>query len=122
MDQQWFRVHQENAVRIVELALPQHLDSGEFDRLNDALLAQFADEPQGHWVIDLADLQYMGSSVLGLMVNIRQRVKEAGGRLVLCGMSPRLLRIFQTCCLERLFVIRAGRAEATRAVSSGSDR
>jgi anti-anti-sigma regulatory factor len=46
------------------------------------------------------------------MVNVRQRVKEARGRLVLCGLSPRLLQIFKTCCMERLFKIVRSRDEA----------
>ena len=41
-------------------------------------------------MLDLTDVVYMGSSVLGLMVNVRQTIKSAGGKLVLCGMSERL--------------------------------
>jgi anti-anti-sigma factor len=102
---------------VVELHLPEHLDSGEFDRLNEAMLKVFAEQPDAAWVLDLSRLSYMGSSVLGLMVNVRQRVKEADGRLALCGMSPRLHQIFRTCCLERLFVIKPDRAGAVRAVA-----
>ena len=63
-------------------------------------------------MLDLTRLCYAGSSVLGLIVNIRQRVKQGGGRLVLCGLSDRLLQIFRTCSLERLFVIRRTEADA----------
>ena len=51
-----------------------------------------------------------------LMVNLRQRVKDAGGKLALCNMSSRLLRVFQTCSLERLFIIKSDREEAVKAV------
>jgi anti-sigma B factor antagonist len=111
-----FHVTQEQSANVVELALPQTLDSGEFDRLNESLLGRIGTEPHGRWVLDLSNLSYMGSSALGLMVNIRQRVKQADGRLVLCGMSPRLVQIFATCCLERLFTIRNTRQEALRAI------
>jgi len=114
MSEDLFRVIQEGPVYILELRLPSHLDSGEFDRLNDAVLAALAEQPAGRWVVDLTSLTYAGSSLLGLMVNARQRVLEAGGRLALCGMSSRLMRIFTTCCLERLFDICNSRAEAIR--------
>ncbi len=52
--------------------------------------------------------------MLGLMVNIRQVVLKAQGKLVLFAMNDRLVRIFETCCLERLFTIVPGRAEAIR--------
>ena len=120
MSLDFFRLSQEQdrgpSVRVVDLELPEALDSGEFDRLNDALLRVFAEEPDGLWVVDLSRLSYIGSSVLGLLVNVRQRVKDAGGGLALCGMSARLMRIFQTCCLEKLFVIRPDRAAAARAI------
>ena len=112
-----FRVIPEGSVQVVELSLPQQLDSGEFDRINDALLSLFSEKPDGRWVLDLTGLAYMGSSALGLMVNIRQKVKQAGGKLALCGLSPRLMQIFRTCCLERLFTIKSVRADAVRAIA-----
>lgn len=65
-------------------------------------------------VLDLSRLAYVGSSVLGLLVSVRQTVKEAGGRLVLCGLSERLMQIFRTRSLERLFVIRRSREDAVK--------
>jgi len=116
-----FRIHQDRVppdqlVQVVELSLPQQLDSGEFDRLNQLLLGAFAEQPDGRWVVDLSRSAYMGSPALGLMVNIWQQVKAGGGRLALCGLSSQLLRIFQTCCLERLFVITADRPAALKVV------
>ena len=112
-----FHLKSEGPVHVVELSIPEQLDSEEFDRLNDALLALFAEKPAGRWVLDLSRLAYMGSSALGLMVNIRQKVKQGGGKLALCGLSPRLMAIFRTCCLERLFTIKGLRADAVRAIA-----
>ena len=117
MASDFFRIVQDPAVTVIELFIPEQLDSSEFDRINEGLLAAFSGKAHGQWVLDLSNLTYVGSSVLGLMVNIRQRVKLAGGRLALCGMSQRLLRVFQTCCLERLFVIKSDRAEAVKALA-----
>jgi stage II sporulation protein AA (anti-sigma F factor antagonist) len=107
-----FEVTQVGAVNVVMLRLPEMMDSHEFDRLNEEVLAAIAGAPQGRWVFDLANLNYMGSSSLGLMVNIRQRVKQVGGQLVLCSISAPLMKIFRTCCLERLFMIYRTRDEA----------
>ena len=107
------QVSQIGTVQVIELWLPETLDSEEFGRLNDSLIAAASGGgPDRALVLDLARLAYAGSSVLGLLVNVRQKVKEAGGRLVLCGLSDRLLQIFRTCSLERLFLIRRSRDEA----------
>jgi anti-sigma B factor antagonist len=99
-------------VQVIRLELPEALDSSEFDRLNDAVLGAIGQRASAGWVVDLSALQYAGSSVLGLLVNIRQRVKQSGGRLVICGLSGLLIQIFKTCSLERMFVIRKSLDEA----------
>jgi anti-anti-sigma factor len=113
-----FRIRKEPAVNILEMLLPEHLDSSEFDRLNEALLGLFDETesaPKG-WVIDFSAVRYIGSAMLGLMVNFRQHVKNHKGKLVLCGVSPRLEEIIRTCCMDRLFLIAKTRQEALRSV------
>ena len=112
-----FRLTEDRSIRVLEFSLTISIDSAEFDRLNEAVLEMLAKEPGAGWVLDLSNVAYMGSAVLGLMVNIRQVVMSAQGKLVLCGMSDRLLRIFETCCMERLFRIVPQRAEAIRIAS-----
>jgi anti-anti-sigma factor len=102
-------------VRMVELRLPAVLDSDEFDALNDRLLNEVATVGAGRCVLDLAAVEYMGSSMLGLLVNARQKIKAAGGRLVLCGLSPWLVQTLHACSLEKLFTVVANRTEAVAA-------
>ena len=115
MTNELFRVTTVESVHVVELTIPETLDDADFDRLSDSVLTLLASQPDAAWVLDLTSLSYAGSALLGLIVNIRQRVRQAGGRLVLCGLSPRLLTIFQTCSLARLFRIVRSQADAVRA-------
>jgi anti-anti-sigma factor len=112
-----FRLSDEGPVKVLELSLPTTIDSSEFDRLNESVLDVIGREPGAGWVLDLARVAYMGSAVLGLMVNIRQVVMKAQGKVVLCSMNERLMRIFETCCMERLFKIVPTRIEAVRHAS-----
>ena len=99
---------------VVELRLPDTLDSAEFDRLNETLLVTVSADPQRAWVIDLSQTSYLGSAVLGLLVNIWQRLRSAGGKMVLCGLSPALTKLFQATSLVRLFTIVRTREDAIR--------
>ena len=107
-----YRLSKSGTVNVVDLTLPHTLDIHEFDRLNESILTLVRGEPEGQWVLDLSRLSYMGSAALGLMVNLRQQIKQSGGRLVLCGLSPQLMHIFKTCCMERLFRIAKTREDA----------
>lgn len=100
------------AVTVVELNLPEVLDSAEFDRLNDAVRSAVDADAARGWVLDLSGVTYMGSAVLGFLVNVRQRVRDGGGRLVLCGVSPRLGQTLRACSLERLLVVEPTRDAA----------
>jgi anti-anti-sigma factor len=113
MPTEFVKFHPGADANIVELQLPISLESAEFDRLNEALLALLKDRPQQKWVIDLAAVTYMGSAMLGMLVNVRQQIKAGGGRLLLCGLSKPLMGIFKTCCMERLFTIVKDRQAAS---------
>src|SRR5688500_9572262 len=114
MSNRFITLASEGDVRIIELHLPEQLESAEFDSLNAAVNDAVAQAPAGGWVLELSDVNYMGSSVLGLMVNVRQTIKASGGTLVLCGLSPRLMEIFRACSLHQLFTITHSRADAVR--------
>lgn len=111
---EFFRVQSDESVHVVELTLPELIDPLEFDRLNQQLLAELDGRGGQKWVLDLSAVSYMGSAMLGLMVNVRQRVKSAGGKLVLCHMSARLVEIFRACSMERLFTVARTRADALK--------
>jgi anti-anti-sigma factor len=116
MVQELFKTHADGEIQILELALPMTLDNVELDRLADGLLGAVTTERPARWIIDLTQVRYMGSAMLGLIINVRQQVKTSGGQLVLCGLSDPLHRIFQACCMERLFTIARTRSEAARIV------
>jgi anti-anti-sigma factor len=117
MDSQRFQVTQEYSVNVMQFVLPVTMDTMEVDTLIDAVLKTLDGKNAESWVVDLSQVGYMGSSMLGLFVNVRERIRQGSGTLVLCGMSPQLLRIFKTCCLERLFTIAKSRADALALVS-----
>jgi anti-anti-sigma factor len=119
MAHQRFEITQEGAASILEFFLPAMLDTMEIDGIIESVLQKVNAVDHGHWVVDLSHAQYLGSSMLGLFVNVRERIRRAGGTLVLCGMSPQLMRIFRTCCLERLFTITNSRSDAMALVGLG---
>ena len=66
-----FRLKNEQSVNVIEMALPEDLDSADFDQLDQSLLGLLGTHDTRGWVIDLSAVEYMGSARLGLMVNFR---------------------------------------------------
>jgi stage II sporulation protein AA (anti-sigma F factor antagonist) len=112
MPKELFAHEKNGAVDVLRLLLPDQLDAMEFDQLNSSLTTTLQTNAAGKWIVNLSAVSYMGSAVLGLMVNIRQQIKSGRGSLILCEMSPKLHYIFKTCCLEKLFTIAKTHDEA----------
>lgn len=106
-----------DGIRVLELRLPFSLDVITFDELNTTL-TQEIEKVKADFVLDLTGTDYVGSAVLGLLVNIRSRVRRAGGKLVLCKLSPRIVEIFRIGSLESLFTITATRELAIEALQN----
>ncbi len=112
----YFRHKIEDSVNVIEMTLPGSIDAVDFDKINENLL-RLLDATEGNrWIIDLSSVDYLGSAMLGLMVNMRQQVKQKGGKLALCCLSDRLQQIFAACCMERLFTLCKSRPEGHKAV------
>ena len=72
----------------------------------DALLAfldSVAMKPGNHLILDLAEVDYLASAALGLMINMKRRVNAVGGRFSIRHIRPDLLEIFRITRLEHVF-------------------
>ena len=92
MDKSRFQISEEKSLAgVAAFQLPFSMDTMEIDELLKAVMAGLEQMSQEKWMIDLSEVEYMGSSMLGLMVNIGQRIRQGGGKLILFGLSP-------SCC------------------------
>jgi anti-anti-sigma factor len=111
-----YRLNHQGDVHTIELTLPIVVDPVEFDRLNEGIGRVVETASTERWVLDLSGVQYVGSALLGLLVNLRQRIKSAGGKLVLCGLSEQVNKALRTCSLHTLFNVAGARGEAEKMV------
>lgn len=60
------------------------------------------DQPQARWVVDLSPIPLVTSEGLAQIMGAVRRVREAGGRVALCGLSPALRQVAASVRLDRL--------------------
>ena len=56
--------------------------------------------------LDLVQVTFIGSTLLGKLIVLDARLKSGGGRLELCNLGSDIREVFRICRLDRLFVIR----------------
>ncbi|MFO1095943.1 MAG: STAS domain-containing protein [Planctomycetaceae bacterium] len=90
---------------IVTFVRQQLTDEDNLEQVGEALFALVEKDAQSRIILDLSQLDYITSSVLGKFITLHRRLHRQGGTLVLCGIQPnvreslrasRLLDYFQT--------------------------
>ena len=65
------------------------------DALREDLLGALQRSGAAHVVIDFGPVSYLSSVAFRPLLSLHRKLKEKGGRLVLCGMSPVVAEVFQ---------------------------
>jgi anti-sigma B factor antagonist len=67
-------------------------------------------------VIDLANGDYLGTSMLGAVVKLWKRVSQRGGRLALCNVSEGVVQVLRVTKLQTVWPIYPSRDQALSAI------
>lgn len=83
---------------------PKHntLRSDHLDTLTDKALEKAGVQ----LVLDLCNVEYLSSTELGSLINLKKKVRGLKGRLRIENLRPELLEIFQITRLDQVFDIR----------------
>lgn len=89
------------AVRLNEASL---MEPAVIEALN-AHVEQLLAQGKNRLVLDFKHVEYISSSMVGVLVGTRQSVTRTGGQLILCGLRPRLHELLRITRLERMFIV-----------------
>ena len=60
----------------------------------------------GNLILDLSKVQYLSSSALGVLIPLHEKTQNLRGRLILCGVSPDIMKVFKITKLDKLFAFK----------------
>lgn len=96
---------------IIVLRIGLDVDVDSFNDITASLIDAWPLSTGRNVIVDLSQSRYMGSVLLGLLINIRSRVRAGSGKLVVVGASQRLIEVFRSANLDRLIVLAPTRAD-----------
>lgn len=70
-------------------------------------------------IVDFEDVKFFSSAVLGLLLDIRAKLKTYDGEVVISAINPQLYRVFKITHLDRIFKFFPNKENAIKAVSTG---
>jgi anti-sigma B factor antagonist len=75
------------------------------------------DQDRRNVVLDFERVQYLSSQAIGILLGMQKRLAALkNGRLVLCGVGPRLMELLRITRLDRVLTVRPTQAEAVRSI------
>ena len=95
-------------VTIATFDVDNILEEQQIKKLEAALTPVIARNEEKKLVLNFENVRFMSSAFLGLLVKVHKRVIEAGGRLQLMNLDPKIYKVFEITQLTKIFdIVRA---------------
>ncbi len=107
-----FRTSKSDQTTVVKVAGPRLTDPVYINEFGDELLDVLDQAKPPDLLIDLNDVEFLSSSVLGKLIRLLKRTRQINGRLRLCSIRPSILEVFEITQLNKVFEIYPDAAEA----------
>lgn len=93
----------QEGVYVVSFNQPSICGVAQVETIADTLRSLIRDSQPANLVIDFSDVVFFSSQMLGLLVDLWRRMKDAGGKLFVSGINPQLNRVFRITHLDKIF-------------------
>ncbi len=97
------KVSTDEDVFIVSFNQPSLGGVSQIENIAETLRSLIRDRQPGSLVIDFTNVVFFSSQMLGLLVDLWRRMKEAGGKVIISGINPQLTRVFRITRLDKIF-------------------
>lgn len=104
-----------NEGQVLVVAVAGRVDSGTAGQLEDVLPERM--QSTSRLVLDLADVQYVSSAGLRVMLKAAKIARATGNTLILAGLAPPVREVFHVSGFEAIFRILDDRAAALAALA-----
>jgi anti-sigma B factor antagonist len=91
----------------VVASLRGEIDLHNSSELRDAVLSLLTPQVPPKLVLNLAEVPYMDSSGIAVLVEALSRLRRAGGKICLTNLQPRVRSILEIARLNTLFILAA---------------
>jgi anti-sigma B factor antagonist len=92
-------------VTIVSFTDEKILEEQDIRELSKSIMSVVSEADGIKLILDFSSVQFLSSTVLGLLIRLSKKVYEGDGQLVLCSINPKILQVFKITRLDKVFNI-----------------
>lgn len=105
-----------NRGSVLIASLSGELDDHEADTVRTILDREMEKSGATRLVLDLADLTFMDSSGLGVILGRYRKLKAQGGEMAIASVSPTVAKLFEISGIRKIMTIYRKREDAVHAL------
>jgi anti-sigma B factor antagonist len=90
-------------VTVVDFADSSILEAAVIQQIANDIYKLVDNQAKRKLLLDFSRVRFLSSQALGMLLNLRKKVKAIDGDMVLCGLHPELRRIFKVTNLDKIF-------------------
>jgi len=113
------KVQIETNGRALVATLCGELDHVQAERLRAQIDAAFDKSACKHIIFDMAEVGFMDSSGIGVIIGRFKNAEKRGGQVVLCGMNDSITRLFEISGLAKIILRSATVGSALQMMEGG---
>jgi len=110
-------VEHKDGVLVVQFARQKVVSDAIIQQIGGELL-ELVDQADGKILVNLQDVIFMSSSMIGRIVLLNKRCKGSGTKLKLCSVHPKVMEVFEITRLNKVFDIHDSLDDALDAFAS----
>src|SRR2546421_8811772 len=108
----WFEARQEHGVVVVRFTRRRISDQEPVRQIQEDLIELVRELYRPRLLLDFSRVGYVSTYMLSVLKALARELKEAGGRLALCGLGPEIRQVFEVTLLTTVLPTYAGEREA----------
>ena len=90
---------------ILTLASRKILEEQDIKSLQESIMSVMDQSDGINLIMDFCHVEFLSSSVLGLLIRISKKIHEKNGNLRLCNINPKIYEVFKITQLTKVFDI-----------------
>ena len=92
-----------DGLAVVAFTAPSLCQSDDVTKVSDRIRTFVDQQEPRALVFDFTGVKFFSSQVLGLLLDVRARIVQAGGKAVISAIEPQLHRVFKITNLDKIF-------------------
>ncbi|MFO0846552.1 MAG: STAS domain-containing protein [Gemmataceae bacterium] len=92
-------------VTVVNFVDRKILDEQNIQIIGEQLFSLVDEDGRRKILLNFSNVEYLSSAALGKLITLNKKLQQAGGKLILCNISPDIHEVFEITKLDKFFKI-----------------